>query len=179
MKLSLLLVGLLAFSGLVFAEDVPIAAQASGGFYSIQLRGTSVDSGGENVAVTLYDNTDDTSAFASITITDTDTSTVAYANTFDNNCLCFGVNSLTDVATFELAPGDYSVTETAHEYSEASVFYGSTNEASAGWFYNVPDPTYTTDFTVTAATPEPASFALLGAGLTFLGFRARKLISRR
>jgi len=171
-----LLVGIMGFAGTLFAGSIPISGQAGDNFYSIQLRGISFDAGGENVAVTIYDYTDDFGAFGSITITNTDTSAVVFSNVYDNSCLCFGVGSYTDEATFELAPGNYSVTESAHEFSSASVLFGGTTEASAGYFNGAPDPSFNTDFSIPATVPEPASSALIVLGMGALGIWRRKAV---
>jgi hypothetical protein len=177
-----LLAGFMGFAGTLFAGPigVPVTGQDGCCFYSIQLRGVSFDANGENVAVTTWDYTDDTSAYGSITITDTDTSATVFSNTYYNACDCYGAGVFTDQALFELAPGNYSVNEYGYEYSQAAVFYGSTIESAGGW-WNGGSADFTQSFTVTAATaatPEPASAALIVLGLGAFGVFRRKAAHR-
>lgn len=177
-----LLAGFMGLAGTLTAGPigVPITGQDGCCFYSVQLRGVSFDANGENVAVTTWDYTDDFSAYASITITDTDTSAIVFSDTYDNACNCYGIGGYTDQAFFELPFGNYSVNEYGWEFSQAAVLYGSTVESAGGYFYNE-SADFTGDFTVTAGTagtPEPASAALIVLGLGAFGVFRRKAAHR-
>jgi hypothetical protein len=141
--------GLCVATCAMFAADlsaVPMAPRTELAFYSLQLRGISKDCSSELVEVYVYDMTDDSSAYGSITITDLDTSTVLFSKTYGDYGYYDSPGSAADTFTLPINKPlkiDYS----GQEFSRAAFLLGNEVMAAGGW-WNDNYPTYSTVITI-------------------------------
>jgi len=112
---------------------IPPAPRFAISFYSVQVRTAEVLDGVATVAVTIRDGTSDDSAFATVNVTATDTTSL-YSATFGNYGTFFVPGTFD--TTFTL-PCDttFTLSLEAREFSEAKIYVGPTEEASRGWAY--------------------------------------------
>lgn len=130
---------------------------------------------GELVGIHVFDNTSDSSAFGSITITNLDNNSVIFSNTY-GDLGPFNSNSSFDAQL--LLPYDtlIQVTMQAREFSLARIYFGATQVAAAGWHNGSPNPTYTTQFTIASvAEPELMGFLAFALLATIVGARRRRV----
>jgi hypothetical protein len=127
-------------------EAIPMAPRTELSFYSLQLRGISKDCTSELVEVYVYDMTQDSSAYGSITITDLDSGTVLFSKTYGELGEYYQPGWAAD--SF-LLPVDkpLQIDYSGQEFSRAAFLLGTEVMAAGGW-WNGNYPTYSTILTI-------------------------------
>jgi ELWxxDGT repeat protein len=111
-------------------------------FYTVQLRATARVGSTVTISADIFDGTGDFSAYATVNIVDSTTSTVLYTKTFGDYGGLY-LSPVTYAETFSLdCDSNATLSIIAREYSGAKIVIGQELVAQGGW-YNSPDPTAT------------------------------------
>ena len=111
-------------------------------FYTVQLRAIARVGSTVTISADIFDGTGDASAYATVNIVDSTTSTVLYTKTFGDYGGLY-LSPVTYAETFSLdCDSNATLSIIAREYSGAKIIIGQELVAQGGW-YNSPDPTAT------------------------------------